>query len=1231
MCAIAFAGVLPASVHAQASVWTNGAGNSTWGAQGSTTDDLNWANNPASNPAADTNVILDNSQVSTAQTISVTGNQVIGNLQIDAPFQYTLNGGSLEFNDSLGLGSTGIIVNQTHGYTSQTINSNLKLDNFIQIQNNSAGLLTLGGNISLGANAITINGSGNLVSTGTISGPGSLYFEGTGSTTLSGSNTYSSGTLILSGTVNANSSTALGSGVVNLQYGTIGSTNSSAIANPIAIYANAGLSGINSSGTLTQTNGSFTLTMTNATQSGTLALSNTNTGETLAVNTNAGTSSTISGQITNGGTGTGNLTKTGNGTLVLSNGTGALNGGNTYTGATTLSGGTLSLGQSNTILQTSSLTMSAGTTLALNNFSQAVGTLTINGNSTLDFGSGGTNAFVFTGFTDAGGSLLTVNNYSGSNALATTTAALSTTLLNDIYFSGSGSGSVEAVTTSANDGVSSYKITPNASFFYWSATGASNNITTAGNWHGGSAPTSGAKVDFGSYTTTQVAPTLPSSVTYNAIRFDSAATSSFTITEAANTINLSGTLPSIIQQSSYAQTISGGTLALGANSVVDVSGTGALNLSSTITGAYSIEKLSAGTLNLSGANTYSGGTLINAGIVGISGNNTALGTGAVTVSNGATLQINQNLTLSNALTINGAGAVNGAIDSNAGASNTTTLKGAVTLGSSSTVSSDSGTLAIVAGVTGTGDLTVNGAGNTTISSAITTGTGALNVNTSGSGSVTLSGANTYTGATTVNSGALSLSGSSTTIQGALIQNGGTINETTSSQIGSASAVTLNSGTLNLSNGTSQTLTGNLNTFAGSTINLGTSGAGAALTLNQAGTDKLNGVVAGSGSLTTGGTGTTILVGANTYSGGTTTSSTVDITNSSSLGTGSVTVNSGGTVQTQNNITVANAFSVSGTGASSNGAIENLSGANTISGPITVAGNSRIQADLGSLTLSGAVGIGSNTLNVGGSGNTVVNAGITGASGSSLTKDGSGTLSLGVANPTFLGSIAINAGTLQTNTSGAISGNALSLASGATLNLGGTSQSVGAFTGAGALNLGSNGSFTLLGSSTLSGTLAGTGTITLNTGSTLTLGANFNDSGINIVLNGGTLKLNGTTDTFGTLDVTAGSIIDFGNPATSVLSVSSVSASAGVKLSVTGWANLVDYFYSTSDPGAQGTAPIDQIAFNGGSGASTHWNAYTSGPGSGNEITPAPEPAAYGAVLSGLALFGIAHRRRQRRR
>ena len=397
-------------------LWTNGAGTSTWGAQGTTTNDTNWNNTPASNPAVGGDILFDNSQVSIAQAIAVTGNQVVRNLQIDASFSYTLNGGSIEFNGSSAAGPTGIFLTQTHGSASQTINSNLSLDNAIQVQNNSAGSLTLGGTVALGANAVTVNGTGTVNSTGVISGTGSISQTGTGTTTLSGANTYTGGTTISAGTLNANSSSALGAstGGVTLAGGTLGSTNASTISNNVSLTASAGLSGITSAGTLTQSGGSYTLSMANATQSGAVNLSNSATNRTLTVDTASGTTSTISGKIANGSTSTaGSLTKTGNGTLVLSNGTGALNGGNTYLGGTTVSGGTLQLGQSNTLAQAGNLTLAAGTTLALNNNSQAVGNLTINGNATLDFGVGGTNAFVFTGLTDAGNNVLTINNYTG--------------------------------------------------------------------------------------------------------------------------------------------------------------------------------------------------------------------------------------------------------------------------------------------------------------------------------------------------------------------------------------------------------------------------------------------------------------------------------------------------------------------------------------------------------------------------------------------------------------------------------------------------------------------------------------------------------------------------------------------------------------------------------------------------------------------------------------------------
>jgi autotransporter-associated beta strand protein len=278
-----------------------------------------------------------------------------------------------------------------------------------------------------------------------------------------------------------------------------------------------------------------------------------------------------------------------------------------------------------------------------------------------------------------------------------------------------------------------------------------------------------------------------------------------------------------------------------------------------------------------------------------------------------------------------------------------------------------------------------------------------------------------------------------------------------------------------------------------------------------------------------------------------------------------------------------------------------------------------------------VGAGTYTLNVGGAGNTTINGAITGAAGSALTKDGAGTLAIGASNASFSGTVAVNAGTLQTNVNNAFKNTtAVTVASGATLSLNGTTQSLGTLADSGALSFGTNSSLTLgSGASSLNGTLTGSGTLVLGTGSTLTLGANFSDPSLNITLAGGTLMLNGTTDAFGLLDVTSSSIVDFGSPATSQLDVSDVTLSAGVQLSVNHWTNTTDFFYSTTSPGNQGMTPIDQIVFSGYAGSQTHWNTYASGPENLNQITPTPEPATYGAIFICISLAGIIIHRRRR--
>jgi fibronectin-binding autotransporter adhesin len=52
-------------------------------------------------------------------------------------------------------------------------------------------------------------------------------------------------------------------------------------------------------------------------------------------------------------------------------------------------------------------------------------------------------------------------------------------------------------------------------------------------------------------------------------------------------------------------------------------------------------------------------------------------------------------------------------------------------------------------------------------------------------------------------------------------------------------------------------------------------------------------------------------------------------------------------------------------------------------------------------------------------------------------------------------------------------------------------------------------------------------------------------------------------------------------------------------------------------------PETQVTFNGYSSSSTGWLSYD------NEISPAPEPATYGAILVGVSLLGLVFYRRKR--
>lgn len=180
------------------------------------------------------------------------------------------------------------------------------------------------------------------------------------------------------------------------------------------------------------------------------------------------------------------------------------------------------------------------------------------------------------------------------------------------------------------------------------------------------------------------------------------------------------------------------------------------NVSTVLSGAGIATKSTGGTVTLFGANTYTGGTNVNAGMLALGASNALADAGAVNVGGG---------------------------DFSIG-SNSDTV-GAVTLASGSI----SGTTGVLTGssyavLSGTISARLGGAGGLTKTTA---------------GTVTLSGANSYSGGTNVNAGTLNANSNGALGGGnVLISSGATLNLGANNVINDSASVTL-AGTLNVSN------------------------------------------------------------------------------------------------------------------------------------------------------------------------------------------------------------------------------------------------------------------------------------------------------------------------------------------------------------------------------------------------------------------------------------------------
>ncbi|EIF1152094.1 fibronectin-binding autotransporter adhesin ShdA [Salmonella enterica subsp. enterica serovar Infantis] len=418
----------------------------------------------------------------------------------------------------------------------------------------------------------------------------------------------------------------------------------------------------------------------------------------------------------------------------------------------------------------------------------------------------------------------------------------------------------------------------------------------------------------------------------------------------------------------------------------------------------------------------------------------------------------------------------------------------------SNTGNDYGDTEIDGGILAAKDAAALGTGDVTIaeSATLALSQGTLDNNVTGGGQIVKSGndelivtgANNYSGGTTISGGTLTADHADSLGSGD-IDNSGVLQvgegELENTLFGSGSLVKTGTGEL--------TLSGDNTYSGGTTISDGTltadhadslgTGAVANSGVLQVGEGELENTLSGSGSLVKTGTGKLTLGGDNSYSGGTTiTGGTLTADHADSLGTGAI-ANSGvfkvGEGELKNTLSGSGSLVKTGTGELT------LSGDNSYSGGTTIIGGT-LTADhadslgTGAVANSGVLQVGEGELE-----NTLSGSG-------SLVKTGTGELTLSGDN-TYSGGTTITGGTLMAD-------HADSLGTGAIANSGvlqvGEGELENMLSGSGSLVKTGTGELTLSGDNSYSGA-------TTITDGTL-IAANVNALGSGNIDNSGTLML-----------------------------------------------------------------------------------------------------------------------------
>ena len=1033
--------------------------------------------------------------------------------------------------------------------------------------------------ISLDTNSQNVSLASNLTSSG-----GTLTKSGAGTLTLLGNNSYSGGTTVTGGVLKAGSTTALGSGGITVNSG--GALDLAGQALTTTALLTLSGTGVSSGGALMNSGAATTyaglvrLSAASSIMAGTGALTlshvGTITGSGFGLTLGGTAGGTLSSII---GTGTGTLTKQDSGTWTL-------NASNTYTGATTLNGGVLSV----------ATLSNGGTASGIGQSTNVATNLVFNGGTLQYTGAAASTDRLFT--VQAGGGTLAASGTGAltwsNTGLIATVAATSPTLT----LTGTGSGVlipkwVNPISSGASalskSGSSTWTLS--ATNTYTGGTTVNAGVLMMGNYSalGGSSAgmttvINGAAIDMNGQNMTVTGPlTLNGTgVAGGGALFNSSATGAtysgpITLGSSSSVVGGVGSI-----SLSNSSTISGG----GHGLTLGGAAGGSLSSILSVTTA-SLTKEGAGSWTLYGANTWSGGTTVSAGKLQV-GNANAFGTGAVTVANGAYIDLyGYNVVNAGVLTLNGTGVTNGGalVNNNSGAAS---YSGLLQLGSATSIISNNGniTLGNTGLITGAGlGLTLGGnATGSSIAGSIDTGTGT--VTKQGNGAWTLNGASTYSGGTLVSAGTLK-AGSATAFgigtinvssTGKLDINGQTMTSTGGLTLNNTN--TAYTGLSNSSSTTGATFAGLVTLQAHSVIDGGAQG----LTLSNTGTIVGNNKrlsLYGNGhlisnlntsllDLTKDMTGAWTVSGDNTYSSGTYVSAgTLKAGSATAFGTSIISVRdrSVDAALDLNGWTLTNpgTLYLRGTGVSGSGALMNSGVDATYAGPVVLWSNSSIVGGTGAITLSNAGNITGNTfgLTLGGAAGGSISSNIATTTGS-LTKQDSGTWTLS-GNNTYSGGTSINAGTLVMGSANALGTAGTISFGGGTLRLFNTNDYSARFSSAAnqtysldthgqnvtlANNLtSSGGTFSKLGSGvlTLSGNNTYTGVTTVN-GGTLSIAAdnalgtapNSATAG-SLILDGGTLAVTAdmTLSTNrgialgsgnGTIDVANGKTLTYGGVA-----------------------------------------------------------------------------------------------------